>query len=151
MQDLMAAMGGWTWWIAAAVLFVLELLVPGIFFLWLGFAAVLVGLTELVIDLPWQGEIAEFAVLSVVAVAIGRIFFAAGPTDSDQPNLNRRMLNHVGRSFVLDSPIVNGRGKLRIDDTIWTIVGKDADAGSWIRITGVEGSNFLVEAAEKPS
>lgn len=150
MENLIAAMGGWTWWIVAGILFVLELLIPGVFFLWLGFSAVLVALLVLVVDVPWQGQIAAFAVLSMVAVAVSRYFFAGARVETDQPNLNRRMLNHVGRRFVLERPIVNGRGSIRIDDTIWTVEGKDAAAGTWIKIVGVEGATFRIEPSEAP-
>ena len=145
MEDLFAALGDWTWWIVAGVLFVLELLAPGVFFMWLGLAAICVGVLVLVVDIPWQGEVAAFAVLSVISLVISRVFFAGRQFVSDRPNLNKRMLNYVGQRYVLDQPIVNGRGQLRLDDTLWEISGKDVAAGEWVRITGVDGSTFLVE------
>ena len=149
--ELIGSLGDWTWWIVAAVLFVFELIVPGIFFLWLGFAAVAVALIDLFLDLSWQAEVAIFAVLSVISLIASRIFMRGREIATDSPNLNKRMLNHVGRTFVLDAPIVNGGGKIRIDDTIWEVRGKDAAAGSWVRLTGVDGSVYLSEPAEGPS
>lgn len=148
MEELFSSLGNWTWWIVAAVLFVLELMMPGVFFLWLGLSAMVVGVIVLVVDIPWQGQIAAFAVLSIIALIVSRYFFAARKVVTDQPNLNKRMYNYVGQRFVLETPITNGTGSIRIDDTIWTVRGNDADVGAWIRITDVEGPNFLVEPAD---
>ena len=145
MEELFTALGNWTWWIVAGVLFVLELLAPGVFFMWLGLAAIGVGCLVLIVDIPWQGEVAAFAVLSVISLVVSRVFFAGKQFASDRPNLNNRMMNYVGQRYVLEKPIVNGRGQLKLDDTLWEINGKDVGAGEWVRITGVDGSTFLVE------
>ncbi len=150
MEQLYATLGGWTWWIVALVMFVLELMAPGVFFLWLGFAAVVVGAVDLVIDLTWQLEVGLFAVLSVISLLVSRKFLSGRAIETDQPNLNRRMLNHVGRNFVLEQPIVNGRGELKIDDTIWKVRGADAQAGSWVKLVDVDGLVFVVEPASGP-
>ena len=83
--------------------------------------------------------------LSVISLVVSRVFFAGKQFASDRPNLNNRMMNYVGQRYVLDKPIVNGRGQLKLDDTLWEINGKDVEAGEWVRITGVDGSTFLVE------
>lgn len=150
MEQLYEALGQWTWWIVAAVLFVLELMAPGIFFLWLGLAAIVVGTAALFIDMSWQVEVAAFAVLSVISLALSRMFLSGRAVATDQPNLNRRMLNYVGKSYVLEQPIVNGRGELKIDDTIWKIRGADADAGIWVQVVDVDGLEFVVEAGSGP-
>lgn len=151
MMELIGSLGDWTWWIVAAVLFVLELIAPGIFFLWLGFAAVVVALIDMFVDMSWQVEVAIFAVLSVISLIVSRVIMKGREADTDRPNLNKRMLNHVGRTFVLEAPIVNGGGKVKIDDTIWEVRGKDAPAGNWVRLTGVDGSVYLTEPADGPS
>jgi hypothetical protein len=67
------------------------------------------------------------------------------PTDS--PLLNRRAESYVGRIFTLDNPIVDGVGRVRIDDTIWRVTGPDSAAGSRVRIVRAEGANLFVESA----
>jgi membrane protein implicated in regulation of membrane protease activity len=52
---------------------------------------------------------------------------------------------------VLDEPIVNGRGKVRIDDTLWTVSGSDRGKGEWVKVTAVDGTRLIVEAASKPA
>jgi membrane protein implicated in regulation of membrane protease activity len=48
---------------------------------------------------------------------------------------------------VLADPIVEGRGRVRIDDTVWQVHGPDAPAGSRIVVTGADGSILRVEPA----
>ena len=57
-----------------------------------------------------------------------------------------RQLGYVGRSFTLKQPIVNGRGKLTIEDTVWEIEGPDMEAGTRIKVTAVNDMMLVVEA-----
>src|SRR5437763_12210067 len=105
MQELVTIFGEWTWWVLAGILLLLELAMPGVFFIWLAFAAAAVGLLVLVFELSWQAQIVMFAVLAVAFVFLARPWFRKGElVDSDRPNLNRRMQSFIGRSFVLDQP-----------------------------------------------
>lgn len=151
MNELFPFLGGWAWWVAAGVLLILELLAPGVFLMWLGFAAIAVGVIELFIDMAWQWEIALFAVLSIVFVVVGRPWFLKyQQAETDQPNLNQRINEFVGHRYVLATPIVNGRGQIRIDDTMWDVIGPDLKKGSWVEVTGVKGLRLEVQAASKP-
>jgi membrane protein implicated in regulation of membrane protease activity len=150
MSSILEALGGWTWWILAGLLLIAELTSPGIYFLWLGVAAAATGAIVFFVDISWQVQIALWAVLSVVFVLLSKSWMKnRNQIESDQPNLNRRMLNYVGRSFVLDEPIVNGQGRVRIEDTLWQVSGPDAPKGAWVRVTRAEGLRFVVEPAEK--
>ena len=147
MDEFFPFLGLWAWWVAAGVLLVLELLSPGIFFIWLGIAAGLTGLIDSIVDLPWQAELLIFAVLSVVTVLAGRRFYRGPGTEpEDNPYLNRRQLGYVGRTFTLKQPIVDGRGKLSIEDTLWQIEGPDMPAGAHVRVTAASGMTLKVEA-----
>src|SRR4051794_31539331 len=118
MQELLTIFGEWTWWVFAGIMLLLELVLPGFFFIWLAFAAAGVGLLVLVFELSWQAQIVIFAVLAVAFVLLARPWFRKGElVESDRPNLNRRMQSFIGRSFVLDQPIANGRGRLSIEGT----------------------------------
>lgn len=143
--------GYWTWWIIAAILLVLELVIPGVFFLWLGLAAAGVGLIALLLVLPWQAEVAIFGGIAVVLIVVARPWLERrNLEETDQPNLNRRLLNYVGRDYVLEKPIENGQGRLRIDDTWWVVEGPDAPVGSWVKVTGVDGLRLTVEPKTRP-
>ena len=150
MNELLVLFGGWTWWILACVLLIIELLAPAVFFMWLAGAAAAVGLIELVYDLPWQAEVAVFSVLSVVFVIVGRpMVLKRRHVDSDQPNLNKRINTYVGQRHVLASPIVNGRGQVRIDDTLWDVIGPDMKKDALVEVTGVNGLRLEVVPATK--
>ena len=61
------------------------------------------------------------------------------PTGTDHPLLNRRGEQYIGRVFTLDEAIVNGTGKLRIDDTIWKVNGDDLAAGTAVKVSAAKG------------
>jgi hypothetical protein len=136
----------WHWWIAAIVLIVVEVFAPGTVALWMGVSAAVVGLLLLAIpDLTWQTQFLVFAILSVATVIGWRAYQLRYPTVSDQPTLNRRGEQYVGRVFTLDEAIVNGTGKIHVDDTMWKVEGADLPEGTRVRVTGVDGTVLTVE------
>ena len=150
MQDLLTFFGSWTWWVVAGIFFLLELALPGVVFIWLGLAAVAVGFIGFLVDLTWQIQLVLFAALSVALVLAARPWFRKRQlAGSDRPNLNRRMHAFVGRSFVLDQPIANGRGKLSIEGTWWEVHGPDQPKGEWVRVKRIEDMRLIVEPAPK--
>jgi inner membrane protein len=66
------SISGLAWFAVALVLFAVEALRPGRFALWLGFAAVLVGIVVSVARWPWPAELAAFAVFAVVLIPAWR-------------------------------------------------------------------------------
>lgn len=148
-MDWLTQLEYWHWWVLGVVLLILEVFSPGAFFLWLGVAAGVVGIVLLVLpDLGWQVQLLLFAVLSVVSIAVGRSWLGRHPIETDLPTLNRRGEQYVGRVFTLEVPIVNGNGKIRVDDTTWKIRGADRGAGERVRVTGVDGTVLLVDGAD---
>ena len=148
MLTALTSLGSWDWFIAGAVLLVLELLAPGVFMLWLGLAALLVGAISQFIDWDWQEQFIAFAVFSFAAIPLWRRLATRSPTD--QPFLNRRAEALVGRIFTLEKPIVDGSGTMRIDDTVWRITGANIPAGSRVTVTGVVGTALHVEMIRDP-
>jgi len=150
MDQLMSMLDPWTWWIVAGLLLIVELMVPTIFFMWLGIAAAATGLLHLVLPLSWQMEVAIFCALSVIFLLAGRPWMLKRQAlVSDQPNLNKRMYNFIGKVYPLDKPIVRGHGSLTIDDTHWKVSGPDLKAGNWVKVTGVDGLTLQVEPSER--
>lgn len=143
------SLGHWNWFIAAAVLFLIELMVPGTFMMWLGLAALMVGGLSLVIDWGWQPQIIVFAVLSIAAIPAWRHFARKVEAPVDRPFLNRRAEGYVGRTFTLDKPIVDGIGTVRIDDTVWRVNGPDCPAGSRVKIARADGAELMVETSNQ--
>ena len=141
----------WNWMLVGVVLMAVEALLPGFFFLWMGVAALLVGLVLTMLpDMEWTWQVLLFAVLSVGSIVAWQIRLRRHPTQSADPLLNRRGHQYVGRVFTLDAPVVNGHGKIRVDDSTWkVVVDRDCPAGTRLRIVGVNGV-VLKGAVESP-
>ena len=137
----------WQWWVLAAVLLIVEVLAPGTFFLWLAVAAGVVGLSMMLYpamspETAWT----LFAVLGVLSVIL--VLKYRKPPAADQASkLNKRGQDYVGRTFELVEPIHNGKGKLTIGDTPWTVSGPDLAAGTRVKVVSVEGGELKVEGA----
>ena len=131
----------WHWVVLALALMMLEVLAPGVFFMWMGIAAGLVGgMLWLLPGLSWEIQISLFALLSVISVVIGKKWLDRHPLNTEEPTLNRRGSQYINRIYTLDEPIVNGRGRLKVDDTIWRISSNtDCAAGAQVKVLAVDG------------
>jgi inner membrane protein len=148
MAGFLASLQFWHWWILAALLAAVEALAPGMFFIWFGAAAAIVGLVALVLPgMGWETEIILFALLAGVAVFIGRRFLRRRTTNPD-PALNRRGERYIGRQFTLETAIVNGRGSIKVDDSVWRAAGPELPAGRRVKVVGADGAVLRVEAAD---
>jgi inner membrane protein len=140
--------GIWNWFILGGVLLALELVAPGTFLLWLGVAAITVGVISAFVDWTWQLQLIAFAILSLFSILAWRRLGHRVEPIADRPFLNRRADAFVGRIFTLEKPIVDGSGTLRIDDTVWRIMGPDSPAGSRVRVASADGTTLMVDRAE---
>jgi len=139
----------WHWLVLGFALLVLEMFLSTEFiFLWVGAAAAVVGLIAWVFPgLGWEIEFALWGALSVIAVLAWRKYKPLA-FESERPTLNRRGHSYVGRQFTLDEPIVNGIGKLRVDDSHWRIAGADAPVGARVRVVAADGATLNVERVD---
>ena len=147
-MELFAELNAWHWGIIAAVLIILEMFAPGAFLIWLGIAAAVNSILLVFIpDMSWEAQFVIFAIVSVVSIVAFRYWPDKNPEVTDQPALNQRGQQYVGRTFTLAEPIVNGQGKIYVDDSTWKIEGDDCDTGIQVRVTGVDGVVLRVEQA----
>ncbi|MBP2550062.1 membrane protein implicated in regulation of membrane protease activity [Neorhizobium galegae] len=147
--NLVAWLGPWSWWILGMALLAAEMAAPGVFLIWIGLAAMVVGAASLAlwgeVWWSWQLQLVLFAVLSLAITFVGRSYFARRHGESDQPLLNRRGDSLVGRTATLVEPIREGRGRIRLDDTWWSVTGPDLPAGMRVRVADWTGSELIVE------
>ncbi len=140
--------GGWAWIVLGLVLLGLELLVPGVFMVWLGGAAILTGLTVLQIGIAWPVQWGLFGLLSLALVG-GWVAFArrreGREAPSGDPLLNQRTARFLGRETELVEAIIDGTGRVRIDDTLWRVSGPDLPEGTQVRIVAARGGILDVE------
>jgi inner membrane protein len=147
MNELQAilAQPGIAWLALAAVLAIVELIVPGIFLVFIAAGAAATGLIALVLPLPVFVEIGIFALASSVAVAIGRRWYVDRPVPSADPLLNDRIARLIGQTVTVSHAIVAGEGRVRVGDGEWPARGLDAPAGARVRIVGQRDGSLDVE------
>jgi hypothetical protein len=146
MEEWLGRVDYWHWWILGGILLLVEVMAPSFYFLWLAIAAAVVGFVMLLVpDLGWQYQIIIFSGLSVISIALFRRYQRENPAVSDQPALNRRGEQYIGRTFTLQEPIDNRIGMLRVDDTTWRISGDDLPAGTHVVVVGVDGVILKVQ------
>ena len=136
----------WHWLILAVVMIILEILIPGAYFLWMGVSAIFVGALMYVFpEMVFLVQILIFAVLSVISVVMYKSYRKKNPIVTDEPALNRRGEKYVDQKFTLTEPIANGEGKIKVDDSTWKVVGMDMPAGMIVRVVAAEGTTLKVE------
>lgn len=151
MFDLLMTLGAWNWVVLGFVLLLLELIFPGVFFVWFGLGALLTALVSLLFyHLPWvaswEVEVIFFLIFSIIMVLIGRNFFRRD-RETDEPLLNRRTDQIIGKSVVLEEPVRDGKGRIRVDDTIWRIKGPDLPEGTEVKVVAFDNGVFTIEKA----
>lgn len=147
--DLLIGATGWNWLVAAAIFFALDVMAPGFFLLWFGFAAAAVALLVFAMPVPPHWQIIAFCAASVASLLIGRKLWGGfRDSPSDKPLLNQRARQLVGRTFVLATPIHGGQGRVTAGDGVWSVRGPDMPAGAVVKVTGADGTVLIVEAAE---
>ncbi len=141
----------WHWLTLGLVLMAIEIFAPGVVFLWLGIAGILVGLALLAMpDMPWEMQLVLFSILSVISVFLGRRFVYARQRPTDHPTLNRRGDTLIGQQHTLGEATSGGRGQLRIGDSMWAISvspqGDDLTAGTRVTVVKVDGATLVIQA-----
>lgn len=146
MSEFIPFTGPWFWWIAVAVLLLLEMMMPGFFMLWLAFAAALTAIVDHLFNFGWMGEVFTFALLSLASIlASWRFVMNQRHKKSDSPHLNQRQNAFVGKTYILVEAIINGSGKIKVEDALWDVDGDDQAKGARVKVTAVDGLRLKVE------
>ena len=135
----------WFWLSLGLILGAAEMVAPGFFLMWLGLAAIIVGVLDYFLPITVAYQVAMFATLSVVTVFAGKKFLADNPIETDDPNLNNRGARLTGEIVSVVEAIADGQGRVKVGDTVWAARGTDADIGARVRVTGADGAVLLVE------
>lgn len=144
----------WHWLSLAGILVGLEILAPGVFLIFPGLAAVIVGLVVAVFPaLDWRFQLLLFAALALAFIYLGRRVYGRMSTSEDHDDLNRRTQRLVGQVYPLAAAMTGGRGRLRVGDTDWLArladdTGADFPAGKPMRIVAVDGATLVVAPRE---
>ena len=147
MLDYLQHLSYWDWLGLGTLLLILEVFGAGGYLLWVGIAAASVGvLTFIFPGLDWTWQFLLFGLFSVLSAVLWWRRQRDSLKTSDQPGLNQRGSELLGRQFSLHEPIVAGRGKIKAGDTLWLVIGPDLPVGTTVRVIGQEGVLLKVEA-----
>ena len=149
MSDWLGQLDYHWWWVGAgALLGILEILLPGIFLIWIAIAAwITAAIVAALPTLALAVQLVIFVLLAFVTVFAGRQYYARNPVESADPHLNTRTSRLIGQVVTVDSAIENGKGRVRVGDGVWNACGPDAPAGANVRIVAADGTVLTVELA----
>ncbi|MBZ9670510.1 NfeD family protein [Mesorhizobium sp. B3-2-1] len=146
LDRIVSELGPWNWMVLGFVLLVVEVIAPGFFMLWIGIAALVIGAVSLLIwdaaIWTWQVQVLLFLVLSLVSAFVGKKLMGGRDQPSDQPLLNRRGAQMIGKMATLAEPIRDGRGRIKLGDTLWRVSGPDLPAGTQVRVTAAADTDL---------
>lgn len=145
MDDLGTFDPHWIWIAIGLVLATAEMLVPGVYLLWLAIAAIITGLLTYGFDLSLPMQVINFSFISLILVFSVKRFLKDSPIVSSDPLLNNRGGRLIGQSAIVSTPFLSGEGRVRQGDSDWNARGPDMDVGERVRIVAVEGTVLRVE------
>jgi len=140
----------WVWITLGLVLAGTEMLVPGVYFVWLALAAIATGVLTAIVEPSLPLQIVDFVALSLITVFSARRFLQSRPQESPDPLLNRRGAQMVGRHALVVQAIAHGQGRVRLGDGEWLAEGPDIEIGQQVRVIGTRGTVLLVEPLALP-
>ena len=138
----------WGWIILGLALAGLEMVVPGVYLIWLAVAALITGVITFVSEPSLAVQVISFVSLALIAAFSARRFLRDQPIVSADPMLNRGGQRFVGETAVVTEALVGGTGRVHIGDSEWMARGPDIETGRRVRITGLSGTALSVEPVE---
>jgi membrane protein implicated in regulation of membrane protease activity len=146
MIGYLMSLSPWHWLSAAVLLLVVEMMVGSYYLLWVSFSAFLTAVLQWMFDLNWEAQMVIFTLATIFSVIAWYIYDKRRDKTSSHPTLNKRGHQYIGRTFELSQPIVNGVGKIKVDDSTWKVKGADAPAGTLIQVSDIDGTVLIVES-----
>ena len=141
----------WIWATVGLVLAVLEMIVPGVYLIWLAVSAILTGVLAFGLDLSLASQVIIFVSISLIAVYSARRFLRDSPIESADPLLNHRGDRLLGDIALVAQAFDGGTGRVKLGDSEWLARGPDLDVGTKVRVTGSDGAILVVEPLEAPA
>ncbi|NJM50388.1 MAG: NfeD family protein [Sphingomonadales bacterium] len=137
--------GQWLWFILAAILAIVEIIVPGIFLVFIAIAAALTGFATLILDFNVPAQLIFFAISSLVCVYGGKHWYNQQDIESSDPMLNDRSARMVGKIVTIVEAVDANGGRVRVGDGEWPARGPKLKVGEKARIAAVVGGVVEVE------
>lgn len=137
------------WIIVGLTLSLLELLVPGVYLIWFGFAAFVVSLIMYFTTITFTTQLIWFAIFSGIFAVIGlftyRYIFTKFKTPEKYINLNNSAEQYVGELVTVSEDIEDNMTKVKIGDTYWLATSqKKLKKGDSVKVIGVKDNLILI-------
>jgi inner membrane protein len=132
------------WMCAGLILAIMEMLVPGVYLMWLALAALITGACAWALPLGTGAQMLLFSAVAIVTLFIGRRWTGTAAIASEDPLLNDRMARLVGEPVTVVDALTAGRGRVRLGDSEWPAKGDDAPTGTVLRVTGHDAGVLIV-------
>ncbi|MBQ0755598.1 MAG: NfeD family protein [Amphritea sp.] len=141
MADWFSTLTQWHWLSVGLVLFILEIFGASGFLIGLALASfVLAGLTAMELVTNWQYQLLWFALLGVVFTVLYWRVFRSFNRNTDEPLLNDRGAQLIGRKFQLEQDLENGQGRVQLGDTLWKAEAEtELAVGTRVEVYASEG------------
>ena len=148
--DWMMGDAHWLWWSAGVLLLAGEMILPGVYLLWIGLAAAATGFAAWMMPgLGFEGHGLIFAALAAISVYLGnQYFYRKRVEEPAEQEVNTRGAKHIGKTYVVAEVFENGKGHVTVGDSRWLAEGPNAEVGDKVRVIAVEGTVLMVEAVE---
>ncbi|HUZ72713.1 MAG TPA: NfeD family protein [Stellaceae bacterium] len=139
----------WIWAIGALFLALVELHSPGMYLIWIAAGAAITAFATLLFDLPPEGQLVVFAASAPLSCVAGYFVYRRAIRRSRAARLpNQRDRTLVGEHGTVAEPIRDGRGKIRLGDTVWLAEGPDLPQGAPVVVKALRGTTAIVAAVE---
>lgn len=136
----------WLWMIAGVALCIAEIVAPGLYLMWVGFAAILTAGATAAFGLGFAAQGVLFAVLAFASVFVSRQLVRRTEIETADPLLNDRGARLVGTVVTAVEPVDALQGRVKVGDSVWSARGSAAAVGDRLRVARVDGGVLIVEA-----
>ncbi|MBQ4400521.1 MAG: NfeD family protein [Alphaproteobacteria bacterium] len=137
------------WLLIGLLLSLLELVIPGTYLIWFGFAGFAMSILTLIVPLEITAQLFWFALFSAVFAVFGlyayRYIFKRTQAPKEYQNLNDSAQQLVGRKVTVAEDIEDNQTKVKIGDSFWlAYTEKPLKKGDTAKVTGVKDSLILI-------
>ncbi len=140
-------MNPWIWAVGALGAAVAEIVVPGLYLIWLAAGAAVTAVASFAFDIALTTQLLIFAVISGVSCVVGYfVYRKLSAPAADAQSLNQRGLEMVGTTGTVFEILQNGHGKVELGDSVWLAEGPDLNVGAPVVVTAVRGTVVIVAA-----
>ena len=135
----------WLWFIGGLLLIGGEIVLPGVYLLWIGLGALVVGVLVAVFpDLGLTWQLVSFALAMLGTVSLGFVIQRRGAPPA-AGELNQELHALVGQRFVAASDFQVGVGRVRVGDTTYAAVSAEPiQAGDAVAVMAVVAGRLKV-------